>query len=125
MEIQQCLHTTILTRDLAKAEHFYGEVLGLTPVERTPKFPGTWYQVGDYQIHLIVDPHFTAPLHHAQKWGRNPHIAFCVADINRAIATLTQHNFPFQMSASGRPALFVRDPDGNVLELSGSLPPQS
>lgn len=118
IQIEQCLHTAILVSDLAKAEQFYGEVLGLEKVSRSLKYEGAWYQAGSNQLHIIVDKNTDVGLMNSEKWGRNPHVAFKVTDINGAIAQLTQHNYNFQMSASGRAALFVRDPDGNMIELS-------
>lgn len=118
MQVEQCLHTAILVSDLAQAEQFYSKVLGLEKISRSLKYEGAWYQVGNHQFHLIVDENTKVSLTNTEKWGRNPHIAFKVKDINSAIAQLTQHNYNFQMSASGRAALFVRDPDGNMIELS-------
>jgi glyoxylase I family protein len=118
MQITQPLHTALLVSDLAKAEEFYGTVLGLEKVQRPLKYPGVWYQIGAYQLHLIVDSTSSAPLHNAEAWGRNRHIAFAVADLAIAQAQLQRHHYPFQRSASGRAALFTRDPDGNVIELS-------
>lgn len=120
MKITQCLHTAILVADLNQAKEFYSNVLGLAEVgDRTTKFPGTWYQVGEYQIHLIVHSEFTADTYH-QKWGRNPHLALSVDDLEAAKTKLQTHGYPIQMSASGRAALFVQDPDGNIIELSQS-----
>lgn len=117
MQITQSLHTAINITDLEKAEHFYGQVLGLAKVERTLKFAGCWYQVGEYQIHLIVTPVVVNEPKH-EKWGRNPHIAFSVSDLDAAKQQLLNYNFPIQASASGRPAIFTQDPDGNIIELS-------
>jgi len=117
MQITKCLHTAIHVSDLKRAEYFYGTILGLEKVERPMKFPGTWYQVGDYQIHLIVAPNVT-PEALNEKWGRNPHIAFAVADIDAAKKQLIDNHFPVQTSNSGRPAIFAQDPDGNIVELS-------
>ncbi|MBF2007210.1 VOC family protein [Chlorogloeopsis fritschii PCC 9212] len=117
MQITQSLHTAILVTDLERSEHFYGTVLGLAKVERPMKFPGAWYQVGEYQVHLIVAP--TVPNEPKnEKWGRNPHIAFLVSDLDAAKQQLLNYNFPVQPSASGRPAIFTQDPDGNVIELN-------
>jgi catechol 2,3-dioxygenase-like lactoylglutathione lyase family enzyme len=118
MQITKCLHTAILVSDLEKAEHFYGKVLGLSKVDRTLKYPGAWYQIGDYQIHLIVHPNFSPTLLNAEKWGRNPHFAVAVENLGAAIARLQSQGYPIQMSASGRPACFLQDPDGNILEIS-------
>lgn len=126
MQITQCLHAAVLVSDLEQAEHFYSNVLGLSKVERTReahatqtlKYPGVWYQVGEFQIHLIVAPLASAELQNPEKWGRNPHVAFSVADLDAAKNQLIHHGCPIQMSASGRAALFTQDPDGNIIELS-------
>jgi len=117
MQITQSLHSAILVTDLERSEHFYGQVLGLSKIDRSLKYPGVWYQVGNYQIHLIVAS--TVPTENQnEKWGRNPHIAFAVADLEQAQQELLSHNYPIQASASGRPAIFTKDPDGNVIEIS-------
>ncbi|GFE70598.1 VOC family protein [Chroococcus sp. FPU101] len=118
MQITQCLHTAILVCDLEKAEYFYGQVLGLTKVDRNLKYLGAWYQIGDYQLHLMVDASFSTQKYNTEKWGRNPHLALSVVNLEEAITELQQHSYPIQMSASGRPALFVHDPDGNIIEIS-------
>lgn len=117
MQITHSLHTAILVTDLEQSEHFYGQVLGLAKIDRTLKYPGAWYQVGNYQIHLIVASDVPTDNPH-EKWGRNPHVAFSVADLDAAKQELLNQNYPIQASASGRAAIFVQDPDGNVIELS-------
>jgi catechol 2,3-dioxygenase-like lactoylglutathione lyase family enzyme len=116
IDITHCLHTAILVSDLDRAEQFYGTVLGLRKVDRALRFPGTWYEVNGYQIHLMVGQ--SAALYNTEKWGRNRHVAFSVLDLEAAKAQLLAHGCPIQMSASGRSALFTQDPDGNVIELS-------
>jgi len=117
MQIIQSLHTAILVTNLEQSEHFYGKVLGLPKIERSLKYAGAWYQIGEYQLHLIVAP--TVPTDNPnQKWGRNPHIAFSVTDLDAAKQQLLDHNCQIQPSASGRPALFTQDPDGNIIELT-------
>ncbi|MEA5616537.1 VOC family protein [Cronbergia sp. UHCC 0137] len=116
MQIIQSLHTAILITNLERSENFYGQVLGLNKIERTLKYPGVWYQIGDSQLHLIVAA-VVPTENQAEKWGRNPHIAFSVANLEAAKAKLLSHNYPIQPSASGRPAIFTKDPDGNVIEL--------
>lgn len=120
MQITQYLHTAILVSNLERSEHFYSTVLGLEKVDRALKFPGAWYQIGPVQIHLIVDSSIDIELQNPEKWGRNGHIAFSVADLDAAKTQLKAHNCPVQMSASGRAALFTQDPDGNIIELSQS-----
>lgn len=118
MQIIDCFHTALLVTDLQKAEGFYSNVLGLTKIDRTLNYPGTWYQIGNFQLHLIVDSSISTDLHNCQKWGRNPHIAFEVADLDAAKTQLIAHDCPIQPSASGRAALFTKDPDNNIIELT-------
>lgn len=119
MQITRCLHTAILVTNLTKAEEFYSHILGLSKVEdRSLKFPGSWYQISDYQLHLIVNPDFTNQIFNPNKWGRNPHLALATDNLAEVIAKLQNHGYPVQMSASGRAALFTQDPDGNIIEIS-------
>ena len=118
IQINQPLHVAVLVSDLAKAEYFYSSVLRLPKIARSLRFPGSWYQIGSFQIHLIVAEGLNQSLQNPEKWGRNPHMAFAVTDIEATKEQLTSQGFPVQMSHSGRPALFTRDPDGNVIELN-------
>ena len=120
MQITQSLHAALLVSDLEKAKHFYGQILGLSQADRSRNFPGTWYQVGNFQIHLIVSSEIIPDLVNLEKLGRNRHLAFSVADLDAAKAQLLANNCQIQMSASGRAALFTQDPDGNIIELQES-----
>jgi len=110
------LHVAIQVSDLDAAEAFYTHVIGLQKVERNLTFPGTWYQVGNFQIHLIVSEWAQHPPRE-EKWGRHPHITFAIHHLDDIKQSLEAQAVPFQMSSSGRAALFVKDPDGNVVEL--------
>jgi len=55
MSISGIHHVTIPVDDEARAEWFYGEVLGLKLKARPEfKFPGLFYLCGDNEIHLII-----------------------------------------------------------------------
>ena len=116
--IDRCLHTAILVSNLETAEKFYTQVLGLKKIDRTLKYKGIWYQIGSYQIHLIVRENFNTELVNREKWGRNPHIAFGVTNLNEAKNRLETYGYPIQMSASGRAAFFTKDPDENIIEIA-------
>lgn len=118
MQITQSLHAAILVSNLERSENFYGQVLGLSKIDRSLKFPGTWYEIGNFQIHLIVAEQIIPDTVNTEKWGRNRHLAFSVTDLEAAKQHLISHNYPFQTSNSGRLALFTQDPDGNIIELS-------
>lgn len=120
MPVLRSLHVALNVTDLDRADRFYGELLGLPRADRPLSFPGLWYQVGEFQIHLIQSA-AVAPSGEAEKWGRNPHLALAVDDLAGVKARLQAAGCPLQPSASGRPALFVRDPDGNIVEL-GQVP---
>jgi glyoxylase I family protein len=119
MKITQCLHTAILVSDLEQAEKFYSDILGLAKFERHNfKFPGTWYQIGECQLHLIVHAGYVAPIINPEKWGRNPHLALVIDNLLVAKDKLQADGYPIQMSASGRKALFTQDRDRNIIELT-------
>ncbi|MGL5082711.1 MAG: VOC family protein [Microcoleaceae cyanobacterium] len=118
MNVIKSLHAAILVSDLEKADRFYGQVLGLAKADRALNFPGTWYQIGDFQIHLIQTSAVILDQVNAEKWGRNRHLAFSVTDLEEFKQQLIRYNVSFQMSSSGRTALFVQDPDGNLIELN-------
>lgn len=118
MKITQPLHAAIVVEDLEKADYFYGNILELPKTERSLKFAGSWYQVGNFQIHLIQAPAVIPDVVNNEKWGRNRHLAFSVDRLEAFKQKLTENNCTFQMSSSGRAALFVQDPDGNIIELS-------
>ncbi|AFY62160.1 VOC family protein [Synechococcus sp. PCC 6312] len=111
------LHVAIHVTDLTKASEFYGGILQLPLAPRNLSFPGLWYQVGPNQIHVIVsesrDP---PPSDH--RWGRNPHLALGVQDLEAIKERLQAAGYRFQASNSGRAAIFVQDADQNIIELS-------
>jgi glyoxylase I family protein len=118
LSITHLLHATLLVTQLETSRHFYEAVLGFKPVERDLSFAGAWYQIGPVQLHLIVVEAVIGDRVNHQRWGRNRHLAFAVTDLD----TMKQHieacGCRVQMSASGRAALFVSDPDDNLIELT-------
>ncbi len=118
MSITAFLHAALVVTDLEKSDHFYGTILGLPVVDRQLKFPGRWYQIGNFQVHLIADGGRPDQSDKPEKWGRDRHLAFAVTDLDAIKTKLTEAGYPCQSSASGRAALFVQDPDGNAIELN-------
>ena len=92
--------------------------MGLKKVERPLNFPGIWYQIGEVQIHLIQAETVINDQVNDEKWGRNRHLAFSVDNLEDAKQQLITDNCSIQLSASGRVALFTKDPDGNIIELN-------
>ena len=118
MPVKKYLHAAILVSDLEKSEQFYSQVLGLGKVELPLNFPGILYNIGEFQIHLIQAENVIKDQIDHPKWGRNRHLAFSVDNLETAKQQLITYNCSFQMSASGRAALFTKDPDGNIIELN-------
>ncbi|WP_338405719.1 VOC family protein [Candidatus Synechococcus calcipolaris] len=116
--ISAVLHVAIHVTDLERSAQFYGNLLRLTLADRPLSFPGLWYQVGPVQIHLIETNQCSNALAERERWGRNPHIALAVNDLEGIGKQLTAAGYRIQASASGRAAFFVQDPDGNVIELT-------
>jgi glyoxylase I family protein len=119
-------HVAINITDVDKSRDFYEKVIGLKKIPRPEiKIPGEWYGIGDNQLHLIggkrrdhdgIDP-------------TGPHMAIQVEDLEETKKTLSELGIPFLDAAAMRMQLppeaqrltgrqiWVRDPDGNVLEL--------
>ena len=119
IKASRLLHVSLLVADLDRARPFYEGVLGLEPSPARPamSFDGVWYDIGDGQIHLLClpspDPVEGRPAH----GGRDRHTALAVAGWEELRNKLDAEGIGYTLSRSGRRALFVRDPDGNVLEL--------
>ncbi len=119
IKASRLLHVSLLVADLDRARAFYEGVLDLEPSPARPamSFDGVWYDIGDGQIHLLClpspDPVEGRPAH----GGRDRHTALAVAGWEELRNKLDAEGIGYTLSRSGRRALFVRDPDGNVLEL--------
>ncbi len=119
VEIINCLHAAVMVSNLDRSIEFYGGILGLKQIDRSLKYPGAWYQIGDFQIHLIEDVNYqTSSKIDLMISTRNPHLALGVRDLAAAKERLLAANRVVKMSNSGRAALFTQDPDGNVIELN-------
>ena len=98
----------------AAARRFYGEVLGLKEIPKPPALVGrggVWFELGDTQLHLGVDPDFRP--------AKKAHIGFEVSDLD-GIDRRCQaagHETRADLNLPDRRRFFVDDAFGNRLEL--------
>ena len=119
MKFTGLVHATLLVDDLEKARNFYESVLGFTLSTSRPKmsFEGVWYDITpQQQIHLMQLPNPEAGLQRPENGGRDRHLAFAVDDLAALIKLLQGSGIRYNLSQTGRRALFCRDPDDNALE---------
>ena len=95
------------------ARRFYGDLLEFREVEKPPILRargGVWFETGNIQLHLGVDPAFTP--------ATKAHVAFEVSDIagvrDRCIAG---HPVLEDEPLSGYERFYVDDPFGNRTEI--------
>lgn len=113
------LHVSVIVADVARALHFYHDLLGIDINPQRPDlgYPGAWLQIGTQQIHLLQVPNPDTSSQRPAHGGRDRHAAFGVQQHFEAlIARLDSAHIPYTLSLSGRRALFCRDADGNTLE---------
>jgi catechol 2,3-dioxygenase-like lactoylglutathione lyase family enzyme len=96
------------------AAKFYGEVLGLSQVEKPPQLAprgGVWFRRGDLEVHLGVEEKFT-PAHKA-------HPAFLVDGLETLRARIEKAGYRVvdSVQLEGYRRCYVRDPFGNRIEL--------
>lgn len=120
--VEDLQHVTIAVRDLERAKHFYGAVLGLREIERPGfDFSGAWYALGDRQLHLIVNDDAESLRDATGPDSREGHFALRVSDWEATVEHLEANG----VEVLARPQnvtpwkqAYVADPDGNVLELN-------
>jgi catechol 2,3-dioxygenase-like lactoylglutathione lyase family enzyme len=106
-------HSSIVVTDMERARHFYRDILGLKEVERPANFvtPVAWFEVGDEHVHLIPS------LHPDTQSPR--HFALHVEDARAAREHLRSQGVAVEETVPipGADRFFIRDPDGNQIEL--------
>ena len=118
IELVRLHHVSFAIKDLAASRRFFGEVLGLSEIERPNfNFAGAWYALGDRALHLIED----AGSGHEAAAGlsRSDHTALEVADMSAVTGSLEGAGIAFQRGtndALGFQQVFCSDPDGHTIE---------
>ena len=112
-------HVTIIVKDADAALAFYQSLLDLKLLERPNlAFPGYWVDLfAGQSLHIMQLPNPNEGITRPKHGGRDYHFALRVDSIEFYANKLSKMGHPFTLSQSGRKALFVRDLDGNGLEL--------
>ena len=121
-------HCGLIVADLDRSRAFYGGALGLREVPRPQNFvfAGAWFQVGDDQLHLLLESETTGSAGGVEpgpsvRVGLANHIALEVDDLDAAQARLDEHGVALiggpMPRGDGYDQIFMRDPDGYVIEL--------
>jgi catechol 2,3-dioxygenase-like lactoylglutathione lyase family enzyme len=112
-------HISFPVSDLDRALAFYRDLLGLEPIPRpNVGVAGAWLSAGNAQVHLIVTPPGMAV--DQPPPSLNPaasHAAFAVDDYAATLARLRQHGLDVLETSPTMGQMWVRDPDGHVIEL--------
>jgi len=129
MAVDQLEHFTVRCTNLERTRDFYSEVIGLTVGPRPPfDFQGYWLYLGEQPVvHLVLEaerddgreprPADSAP----PETGALDHIAFRGQDLEGTRAILRSKGLDFrERPVPGKPLhqIFVRDPDGVLIELN-------
>ncbi len=112
-------HCSVIVTDVAKSRDFYGRVLGLKEIAAPKEFDfvAVWYDFGGTYIHLLrkAQPDTISPRH------------FCLhtPDASAARAHFVSLGVPIEetVKIAAADRFFVRDPDGNRIEVLQWLRP--
>ena len=126
-------HVSITVSDLDKARAFYGNTLGFKEAYRPDLgVPGIWYELGgDLQLHILVNTDY--PRSKTERDGFTvcyPHFALYSDDVPAKAEALRRKGLTVHTNDQLPPdanfcQVFVKDPDGNMIEFIGPVPQQA
>lgn len=118
-------HIALLVTDLAKAQHFYGNILGFQEINRPPFFiKGLWYSLGESELHLMLHEQAASPQFHPLSETVQPHFALSVtqAQITTILKKLKNAGVEPMLepkkSSAGVWQIFFYDFDKNMIEFN-------
>jgi lactoylglutathione lyase len=117
MKIFELNHVAIHVKDVEASCRFYGDALQLQRLPRPAfTFPGAWFRVGQAQELHIIGERTEAVASH----NRGNHFALRVDNLDeweQRLDKLDLQHLPRKTRPDGILQLFLRDPDGHVVEL--------
>lgn len=125
--LRRLQHCGLVVSDLEASRRFYGHVLGMEELERPASFSfaGAWFGAGGSEIHLILEADTTGVAGipdpgRSLETGLATHLALEVESLARAQRRLEEHGIALAAGpmprGDGVRQIFVRDPDGYVVE---------
>jgi catechol 2,3-dioxygenase-like lactoylglutathione lyase family enzyme len=119
MELTAIDHVSILITDVARSRAFYRDVVGLREIAkpRTFDFVALWFEIGGQQLHLLLKPE--------PDTISARHFALRVKDVKAAREHFRSRGIAIAETTviPGCDRFFVRDPDGNRIEIIQWLEP--
>ena len=110
-------HVQIAAPKALEAEtlHFYREILGLTEIPKPAELQGrggAWFQTGNLQMHIGVDPEGGGP-------KSKSHVCFLVPDLPKAKAQIEAARVTIEEEsvAEGLSRVFIREHAGNRIDI--------
>ena len=118
-------HVSITVTDVEKTREFYTGVLGFKEIARPAfDFPGIWYSLGGgLSLHIILNDQLVRPAVEREKiLARYAHFALWTEDADATARKISELGLPCRDVVSGPTGfrqVFVKDPDGNMVEFIG------
>jgi catechol 2,3-dioxygenase-like lactoylglutathione lyase family enzyme len=116
MKVTRVLHVSVNTEGALDATRaFYARLFGLERLPRPeiPGIAGSWFGIGDAELHLVDAPAGKGPIR-----PTGNHYCVAVADLEAAIVELEEKGIDYARGAQGDVVqIWLADPAGNTIEL--------
>jgi catechol 2,3-dioxygenase-like lactoylglutathione lyase family enzyme len=119
-DISACHHVAICVADVEPALAFYGGALGLEEIPRPAEIEigGAWYRVGPTELHVFHSEGYRP----ARSASFPPHLALRTEDFDATVERMRAAGVEFDFGPGKGPdgiaRAIVRDPTGNVVEIT-------